>query len=47
MGGNKKKMSYFAGKEKMAKNFIEDIARLAQNQDKFPALDSKSFGKYK
>ena len=29
----------------MAKNFLEDIAKLAQNQDKFPALDSKSFGR--
>ena len=34
-----------AGKEKTAKNFLEDIAKLAQNQDKFPALDSKSFGR--
>ncbi|XP_053377754.1 calponin homology domain-containing protein DDB_G0272472-like isoform X2 [Mercenaria mercenaria] len=33
------------GKESTAKNFIDDVARLAQNQDKFPALDSKSFAK--
>ncbi|KAL4226078.1 hypothetical protein ACF0H5_014066 [Mactra antiquata] len=33
------------GKESTARNFIDDVARLAQNQDKFPALDSKSFSK--
>ncbi|XP_052779553.1 uncharacterized protein LOC128216891 isoform X2 [Mya arenaria] len=33
------------GKQNMAKNFLEDIARLAQNQDRFPELDSKSFSK--
>jgi hypothetical protein len=26
---------------------VDDIARLAQNHDKFPNLDSKNFGKTK
>lgn len=30
------------GKENMAKNFVEDIAKLAQNQDKFAECYSKS-----
>lgn len=33
------------GKESSARNFIDDVAKLAQNQDKFPALDSKSFAR--
>ncbi|XP_033746231.1 uncharacterized protein LOC117331562 [Pecten maximus] len=33
------------GKEAMARGFIDECARLAQNHDKFPHLDSKSFTK--
>ncbi|KAK3102240.1 hypothetical protein FSP39_009846 [Pinctada imbricata] len=37
--------NFVDGKESMARGFIDDIARLAQNHDKFPALDSKSFAR--
>ncbi|KAL3852476.1 hypothetical protein ACJMK2_016109 [Sinanodonta woodiana] len=33
------------GKVNMAKTFLEDVAKLAQNQDKLPFLDSKSFAR--
>lgn len=36
---------FLDGTATSAKSFVEDIARLAQNHDKFPNLDSKNFAK--
>lgn len=35
----------FSGREGKARSFIDDIAKLAQNRERFKDLDSKSFGK--